>query len=182
MKLPTILSESEYNLVNMGNSHFKPYLDYLKERVYQEYSRGYSVAVLSEFVVPKSKSTLYKYIQEIRDKIMYPILKNELKEVLLSGNLKVFLEGLSYQDLCLLGRKFRTYGWNKKDHVSRLMVYFENYSILGLFPENLDRDSIKRAFKRKAKQTHPDLNKNFGKNGLEFQRVHNAYEQLMRVW
>lgn len=175
----TILTENEYNEVNLGNSNFKPYKEYLRERLYQEYSNKTSVQKLMK-ITGLSKSTIYNHIQTIRDKIMYPILKTNLELCLKLGDYKEYLRNLPYQDICLLGRKFRTYGYNKKDRISRLEIYLYDFSLLGLYPDNtLDKDAVKKAYKRKAKETHPDLNKNLSKNGLEFQEVHKAYTEIL---
>jgi|GEM_PF-3505110 len=57
------------------------------------------------------------------------------------------------------------------------MSVIEYYSLLGIHA-GADADEIKRAFREKAKQFHPDLNPAPGAQE-EFIRVHTAYEMAM---
>lgn len=57
------------------------------------------------------------------------------------------------------------------------MSLIDSYSVLGIKP-GADSDEIKKAFREKAKQFHPDLN--HATNAQEeFIRIHTAYEILM---
>lgn len=175
-----ILTQEEYATVNLGNDNHRPYLEYLKERVYCEYSNGVKVSTLIK-IVNKSKSTIYRYIQEIRDIIMYPKIVSEIKIAMYDNSLEDYFMHLNYSDLCLIARKIGVWGNTRKDRINRLNEYFRLYSILNIFPENtLTKDDIKRAYKRMAKRTHPDLNKNLSKMGKEFQEVHFAYTRLIK--
>jgi len=58
----------------------------LKKRVYQEYNKGLSVKTLSKWY-NKSVSTIYKYISEMKIKIEYPVLKQQLETILLTGDI-----------------------------------------------------------------------------------------------
>lgn len=57
------------------------------------------------------------------------------------------------------------------------MTLFEYYRVLGL-NANADRDEIRKAFREKAKQYHPDLNASPGAQD-EFILIHTAYEITM---
>ena len=51
------------------------------------------------------------------------------------------------------------------------------YSILGV-SENASQDEIKKAFRLKARDLHPDVNKNNKAKENEFKKVSEAYEVL----
>jgi len=153
----------------------------LKKRVYQEYNKGLSVKTLSKWY-NKSISTIYKYISEMKIKIEYPVLKQQLENVLLTGDINQYVHSLSYSDLCLLAKKLGVYGSTKQERINRICSHLKNYSILGLYPEHLNKEIIKRAYKQRAKSVHPDLNKNLDKSGKEFIDLFNAYEMILNVW
>ena len=149
-----------------------------KNKALNLYHQGYTVYYVAN-AVGKSNTTIYRYLQEEYDEIRYPVLKNQIKEALLQGDFQIFVESLSYKDICLLRRKFRLYGYDKNSKTKAIIKYFKDYSILGLYPENVNRDSIKKAFFKKVKQVHPDLNKELDKSGKEFQEVYQSYNHLM---
>jgi DnaJ-domain-containing protein 1 len=63
-----------------------------------------------------------------------------------------------------------------KEHVEGDMTREEAYKILKIPPNSPD-DVVKAAFRKRAKETHPDLNK--GKDTTEqFKKVRQAYETL----
>ena len=176
-----VLTEKEYAIANLGNDKEKPYIKYLKELTYQMYQNGYNTSIIAQ-VINRSKSTVYKYIQEEYDSERYPILKAEIKQILLQGDFKQFIQNLSYKDVSLLRRKFRLWGTTKQEKIHAIQEYFKSYSLLGVYPENLSKVIVKSAFKKKAKETHPDLNKHLDKAGKEFQEVYSAYTQLVQIY
>lgn len=152
-----------------------------KQMALNLYHKGYTVYYIAE-AVGKSKSTIYRYIQEEYEEVRYPILKDLIKRALLHGDFKIFIISLSYKDVCLIRRKFNLYGYDKESKIKAILDYFKDFSILGLYPENLNKDKIKRAFRKKAKETHPDLNKNLDKSGKEFQEVYQSYTTLVEIY
>ncbi|KKL89288.1 hypothetical protein LCGC14_1916190 [marine sediment metagenome] len=95
---------------------------------------------------------------------------------------EAYVNNLSYKDISLIRRKFRLYGSDKASKIKTIIEYFKDFSILGLYPENLTKDQIKRAFRKKAKETHPDLNKTLDKSGKEFQEVYQSYSLLVQIY
>lgn len=176
-----VLTEEEFAIANLGNDKVKTYLKYIKEITYQMYQKGVKVLEITQ-KINKSKSTVYKYIQEEYDSRRYPILKTEIKQILLQGDFKQFIQNLSYKDLSLLRRKFGLWGTTKQEKLRSIQEYFRSYSLLGVYPENLSKAIVKSAFKKKAKETHPDLNKHLDKSGKEFQEVYSAYTQLAQIY
>lgn len=172
-----MLNETEYCIAMLGSDSHKTFKEYL----FECYQNGDSVKEIAK-VINKSKTTVYRYIQVFQDKIRYPVLKAEIKIALFYGDFKSFVENLSYKDICLIRRKFGLYGSNKEAKIKAILEYFKVFSVLGLYPENLTKHEIKIAFRNKAKQTHPDLNKNSDKFGKEFQAVHQAYSTLVRIY
>lgn len=144
------------------------------------YEQNFTIAQISK-KLKIAKSTLYEYKRIIQDESEYPILKAQIKQVLLSGNLDEYVNSLSFSQLCCIMRGLKIAGYDKESKIRRLREYLSIYSILGLFPENLKVDDIKRAYRRMAKKTHPDLVRNSDKFGKDFQAVHKAYQYLMNV-
>jgi predicted transcriptional regulator len=145
-----------------------------KKQIYEMYKKGISVKALAKRI-GKSESSVYRYLNEMREKYRFPELKQEIKEVLLCGDFEKFIRNLDYSDICLLRRELNLYGYNKKEKVNSILKYFESYSILGIYPDNLTHSIIKKAYFRKARETHPDLN---GNDGSEFKEVKKAYTKL----
>lgn len=172
-----MLNETEYCMARLGSNSHKTFKEYL----FEYYLNGDSVKEIAK-VVNKSVSTVYRYIQVFQDKIRYPILKSEIKIALHYGDFKSFVENLSYKDISLIRRRFGLYGSNKESKVKAILEHFKIFSVLGLYPENLTKHDIKIAFRNKAKQTHPDLNKNSDKFGKEFQAIHQAYSTLVKIY
>ncbi len=169
-----ILNEDEYCQAMFGSDSHKTFKEYL----YECYMSGDSVKEISK-VINKSTSTVYRYIQTIHDKIRYPQMRSEIREVLLCEDFPKYVNDLSWRDMCLLTRKFGLFGYTREERTNSILKYFKSYSILGVFPENLNRSIVKMAFKKKAKETHPDLNKQYHKSGKEFIEVQNAYNYIM---
>ena len=144
------------------------------------YKNGWKVKVIAK-TVERSESTVYAYLQNQYDEVNFPILKDLLKKALLCGDFKRFVESLSYKDLSMIRRKFGLYGWDKATKIKAILDYFKHYSVLGLYPDKLTRDTIKRAFFRKAKEVHPDLNKRETKRGERFQEVYQSYNYLLTI-
>jgi len=160
-----------------GNDSKKTFKQYL----FECYQNGDSVKEIAE-VINKSTSTVYKYIQVEQDKIRYPILKAEMKIALNQGNFKFLIEILSYKDICLIRRNFKLSGYSKESKIQAILDYFKDYQILGLFPDELTKLKIKVAYRKKAKETHPDLNKNADKFGKDFQEVNRVYNYLVQIY
>ncbi len=144
------------------------------------YSNGWKVSVISK-VVQKAESTIYSYLQEEYDNIRFPVLKQEIKKALLQEDFRAFVMNLPYKDICLIRRNYHLYGWDKDSKIEAILGYFKHYSVLGLYPDNLNQETIKKAFFRKAKKVHPDLNKEMHKSGKAFQEVHQSYEYLLEL-
>ena len=181
IKKIVVLTEVEYAIANIGNDKARTYIKYIKEITYLMYQKGIKVSFIAQRI-NKSKSTVYKYIQGEYDSKRYPIIKAEIKKILLQGDFKQFIQNLSYKDLSLLRRKFGLWGTSKQEKLHSIQEYFKSYSILGVYPENLSKAIVKSAFKKKAKETHPDLNKHLDKSGKEFQEVYSAYTQLVQIY
>ena len=152
-----------------------------KQMALELYHEGFTVYYVAE-AIGKSKSTVYRYLQEEYDETRYPILRKEIKEVLLSEDFNTFVKALSYRDISLIRRKFRLYGYDKESKIKAILEYFKDFSVLGLYPEELTKHKIKLAFRKRAKETHPDLNKSMDKYGKEFQEVYNAYSVLVQIY
>jgi len=144
------------------------------------FHQGFSVSYIAESV-KKSKSTVYKYIQEYRDEKVFPKLEKEIKKTLLSGDFTAYIHSLSYIEICMITRHFKLAGYDKNSKIKSILKYFKDYSILGLYPENLNKAGVKKAFYRRAKKVHPDFNKSMDKKGEEFQEVYQSYTTLMEA-
>ncbi len=172
-----MLNESEWCEVMIGSDSKKTF----KEYVFECYQNGDSVKEIAE-VINKSTSTVYRYIQTIQDKVRYPILKTEIKIALVRGNFKSFIANLSYTDICLIRREFYLSGYNKETKIQAILNFFKDFITLGLYPWEFDKNDIKIAFRKRAKETHPDLNKKVGKFGEEFQEVHRVYTKFVKIY
>lgn len=117
-------------------------LNIKKEEVYEMYQKGISVSKLAE-QINMSKSTVYRYINEVKEQIRYPQLKRELKEVLLCKDLRAYLEELSYSDICLLRRKFNITGTTKQEKIDSIYEYLKDYNLLGVYTENLSKNALR---------------------------------------
>ena len=62
------------------------------------HSEGYTVYYITE-AVGKSKTTIYRYLQEDYEENRFPELEKQIKNVLLCGVFKAFVENLSYKDI-----------------------------------------------------------------------------------
>jgi len=140
--------------------------------------QGFSVKVIAK-KIGVSKVTIYRYFQEEYDKKRYPELKDQIKKVLIQDDLGAFLETLSYKDICLLRRRFDLYGYDRDSKIRAITKYFKHFSILGVYPENLTRSGVKKAFYKKVKKVHPDINKKLSRDGREFQEVYQSYTHLL---
>ena len=148
-----------------------------KYQIYEMYQKGISVSELAERI-GKSKPTVYRYINEIRDEFRYPEIRDEIKRNLYYGDFERYIRSLNYSDISLIRRKFNLFGYDKESKINSILKYFKSYSILGVYPENISRDIVKKAYFKKAKQTHPDRTKNT--DSTQFKEVHIAYENLMK--
>jgi len=172
-----MLTENEWCQAMFGRDNHKSF----KEYIYECYEFGDSVKEISE-VIGKSKSTVYRYLQEVMEKVRFPVLKEQIKTALKTEYFEFFIRNLSYSDICLIRRKFRLFGYNKESKIVNILNYFKDFSILGLYPEDLTKLKIKLAFRKRAKETHPDLNKKADKFGKEFQEVYRVYSELVKIY
>ena len=152
-----------------------------KKRTLELREEGFTVYYIAE-AVGKSERTIYLYLAEDYAETRFPELKEEIKHNLLCGDFTFFIETLKYKDLTLINKELKLYGYNKKTKIANILNYFKHFSILGLYPENITRLDIKKAFRQKAKETHPDLNPQYKKIGQEFQEVYQSYEYLMTIY
>ncbi len=152
-----------------------------KQMAYEMFQRGYKTTDIAK-AIKKSKSTVYKYIQEEYDLHRYPEIRAEIKNVLLQGDFEKYIRNLSFKDISLIRRRFSLWGTSKKEKIHAILEYFKSYSILGVYPEHLSRAIVKSAFRKKAKETHPDLNKHLDKSGKEFQEVYQSYQYLLKIY
>ncbi len=172
-----MLNENEWCEAMLGSDSNKTFKEYL----YECYMSGDSVKEIAK-VIKKSTSTVYKYIQEEYDLYRYPEIRAEIKKVLLQGDFETYIRNLSFKDISLIRRKFSLWGTTKQEKIHAILKYFKSYSILGVHPEHLSRAIVKSAFRKKAKETHPDLNKHLDKAGKEFQEVYQSYQYLMEIY
>lgn len=129
-----------------------------------------------------STSTIYRYLSEHYDETRFPDLKREIKQELLGGDFRKYIHELSYKDICLIRRKITFGGWDRETKIKAILDHFKHYSILGLYPENINKNDIKRAFYKKAKKVHPDVNKDLDKSGTEFIEVYESYSYLLSIY
>jgi predicted DNA-binding protein YlxM (UPF0122 family) len=108
----------------------------LKKEILMFYREGKSVNQISDFF-SISKSTVYRYINNYYDDIVFSILEKKIKLILISGNLKSFISKLNYSDICLLVRKLELTGYNKKTKLNSIYHHFKRYSLLGFYKYNL---------------------------------------------
>lgn len=150
-----------------------------KENAIELRSKGFSIYYICK-ETGKSQASIYRYLQEDYDEKCFPILKESLKDAISKNGLQAFLDSLSYQELCCFSRQFHQWGQDKRGRKVALMRYFKHFNNLGFFPESsFSKDDIKRAFRKRAKQVHPDLNKSLSKNGAEFQELYKSYTYLL---
>ena len=144
-----------------------------KEQAINLKSQGYSVKQIAK-IISISIFTVYKYLQEDYDENHYDRIMNALFEGIES------LDSLKYSEISCLCRKTNNWGVNKEMKLRHLKESFKNYLDLHLDPRKAyTKNQIKIAFKSRAKQTHPDLNKNESKEGALFQQVYKSYNNLM---
>lgn len=141
-------------------------------------NKGFKVPDICD-AIGKSVSTVYLYLREDYHEKRLPALKQEIKHALLCGDFREYIKSLPYKDLCLIRNEFTHAGYNKLSTIMGIWDYFKDYSLLGLYPENISREEIKRAFKRQAKKVHPDLNPQLSKSGTEFIKLQKSYHHLM---
>lgn len=149
-----------------------------KSEIYEMYSKGISVKILAR-KLNKSTSTIYKYIHEMQDQLRYPQLKQEIKQILLAGDFKNYILTLDYSAICILKRKFHLYGNTKNQKIESILAYFKTYSLLGIYPEHLNKAIVKKAYFVKAKKVHPDLTKK--DTNKEFIELNQAYNEIIQV-
>ncbi|KKM85093.1 hypothetical protein LCGC14_1292500 [marine sediment metagenome] len=151
-----------------------------KKIILEMYGEGWKVSIIAK-TVSKGQSTIYKILQEDYDKNRFPILKDLITKALLQEDFTQFIRSLTYRDICLLRRTYKLSGFDKETKIKAILAYFKHFSILGIYPDDLTRDSIKKAFFRKAKEVHPDLNKRETKRGEKFQEVYQSYNYLLTI-
>ena len=143
-------------------------------------ARGISVKRIAS-MLKLGLSTVYTYKNEIENETIYQELESLLREAINEGlDIEKTIRDMDYNQICILARNVKTFGYDKESRIEYLVKYFSIYAKLGLYPStNYTKDDIKRAFKRMAKKTHPDLNKKLSKCGKEFKEVKNAYDYIM---
>lgn len=117
------------------------------------FQRGYKTSDIAK-AISKSKSTVYKYIQEEYDLHRYPEIRTEIKVVLFQGDFEKYILNLSFRDISLIRRKLSLGGTSKQEKIHAILKYFKSNSILGVYPEYLSKAIIKSANRRKAEETH----------------------------
>lgn len=153
-------------------------LEQKKLNAYLQYTHKVKVSKIAK-CFNRSERTIYNWISDMKVIYRYEEIKKEIKQVLLCGDFKKYINSLTYSDLCLIRRKFRLYGYNKANTIDSILKYFKSYSILGLYPDSLNYRIIKSAYYKKAKETHPDITKD---NGNKFKEVRNAFEIIMNSY
>lgn len=135
--------------------------------------QGFSVKEIA-YELSLGVSTIYSYLQEAYDENHYDRIMNALFAELET------LDSLSYSEISCLCRKTHNWGYNKEMKLRHLKECLQTYLDLHLDPRKAyTRNEIKMAFKIRAKETHPDLNKNESKAGILFQQVYRSYNNLM---
>ena len=145
-----------------------------KESAITFQAQGYSVKEIARNL-SLSTSTIYIYLGENYDDNNFERIMN----ILFNRGIS-YLDCLSYKELCCLSRKIKVYGFNKQAKINHLKDALRECVILHLYPQRYySKEDIKHAYKIRAKETHPDLNKNESKEGVLFQSVYNSYTYLM---
>lgn len=112
-----------------------------KEHVFRLLSHGLSVKTIATRV-ERSLSTVYKYRREYMKIHVLPQLKREIKNVLLCGDMNVYLKNLSWSKLSLLKCEFNLDGHTRKEKERALYAYFSKNNLLGLYQSRLEVATI----------------------------------------
>lgn len=154
-----------------------PKKDRVKE-IIRLFSYGYKVKDIAK-LLEVSKSTIYRDYQDFRinssfviSDILYRVDKN---------NIKNSLEKLSYSDIVVLAKRFNCGAWiqNKKRKIEKLIPFLSQFFYFDLNPINFNRDDIKRAYFKKAKELHPDMTKI--DTNKEFSDMNKIYNILLKT-
>ena len=121
-------------------------------------SRGYKVKEIAK-VLSVSVSTIYRDYQNFRLNANFVI--SDILYKIDKINIEKSLQKLSYSDICLLAKRFNCCYWirSKLGKISKLVPFLSVFFYFDLNPVSFTKESIKRAYFKKAKQLHPDMTK-----------------------
>lgn len=138
---------------------------------------AFSVKEISH-ILNISQSYVYKLQTIIYDDLVKDDLRNDFKNAISNNELVSFLESLSFKKLCCLSRMYYTYGKSRIEKINHCLERFSMWNKLGLYPENISKDAIKRAYFKSSKKTHPDLTKR--DTSREFIELNVIYQDLIK--
>lgn len=141
-------------------------------------SYGYKIKDIAK-ILKVSESTIYRDYQEYRtnsDSVISDILY-KIDKI----NIQKSLNDLSYSDVCVLSKRFNCGDWirKKEKKIEKLLPFISMFLYFDLNPTNYSRDDIKRAYFKKAKQTHPDITKL--DTNKEFNDMNVIYNTLLKT-
>jgi hypothetical protein len=90
------------------------------------------------YITGKSLSTIYRYKAELTSKNCVPELLKKIKKILLCGDLKKYIESLTFSELSTLRKKFKLSGRTKLQKQQSIIHYFTQYNILGIYPTKIE--------------------------------------------
>ena len=141
-------------------------------------SFGYKFQEISK-LLKVSKSTIYRDYQNFRvntnfviSDILYKVDKQDIENS---------LESLKYTDICVLAKRFNCGYWinNKKGKIAKLTPFLSLFFYFELNPISFTKESIKKAYFKKAKKLHPDMTKL--DTNKEFSDMKVIYETLLKT-
>ena len=141
-------------------------------------SYGYKIKDIAK-ILKVSESTIYRDYQEYRtnsDSVISDILY-KIDKI----NIQKSLNDLSYSDVCILSKKLKCGDWirKKEKKIEKLTPFISMFFYFDLNPTNYNKNDIKRAYFKKAKQIHPDITKiNTNK---EFSDMNVIYNTLLKT-
>ena len=141
-------------------------------------SYGYKFQEIA-IILKVSKSTIYRDYQQFRvntdfviSDILYKVDKKDVKNS---------LELLKYSDIVVLSKKFQCGYWinNKKGKIEKLTPFLSLFFYFDLTPISFTKETIKRAYFKKAKLLHPDMTKI--DTNKEFSDMNVIYNTLLKT-
>jgi len=148
-----------------------------KELVAEMAELNFSVKEISK-MLKISQSYVYHLKQQIYDDKNRKEIMISFKNSICNNELENFLNSISFKELCCLSRMFYTYGKSRKEKITHCLERFSIWNVLGLFPENISRESVKKAYFKSSKKTHPDLTKR--DTNREFIELNAIYQDVLR--